>query len=178
MKCGYQAGAVCEDATSTVWAAGRDTATQAALCHQPQICHLSLLHHSKLWQTPRLSASPTFHTRWPQTLAPSGPKRHAEVTRARRCQGDAISWLCVGKLVRSLTLRGHTHAPAKMRPVAGIFSAGKRNRISVPLLMFFRKFPMWREFSIFSSLTIYSNNSSRETFLQHKKHRDHFSIPT
>lgn len=46
VKCGYQAGAICEDATSTVWAAGRDTATQAALCHQLQLCHLSLLHHS------------------------------------------------------------------------------------------------------------------------------------
>lgn len=46
VKCGYQAGAICEDAISTVWAAGRDTATQAALCHQLQLCHLSLLHHS------------------------------------------------------------------------------------------------------------------------------------
>lgn len=131
VKCGYQAGAICEDATSTVWAAGRDTATQAALCHQLQLCHLSLLHHSNTGRHTG-SASSTFHTRPPQTAAASGP-RHMEVTCARRSRGNATNssaWLCgeTTGVLRSLNQRGHTHTPAKMRPVAGTFSAGERNR--------------------------------------------------
>lgn len=43
-------------------------------------------------------------------------------------------------VLRSLNLRGHTHAPAKMRPVAGKFSAGERDRISV-LFSCFQKVP-------------------------------------
>lgn len=98
-----------------------------------------------LWQTHGLSASFTFHTRPPQTVAPSGPKRHMEVTHARRSRGNATNssaWLCgeTTSVLSSLNQRGHTHTPAKMRPVAGTFSAGERNR-SQYLFSCFQKVP-------------------------------------
>lgn len=82
-------------------------------------------------------------------------------------------------MCKSLNHSGCIHIPAKMRPALGqrdAFSAGERELNLSSASHAFGMFLIWREFSTFSSLTIYLNDSNRETLMQHEKYRD-LAIP-
>lgn len=99
MKCGYQPGAICEDVTSTLWAAGRDSHTGCSMPPTSDLPPVSPPSLKTLWQTPRFPASPTLQGEW--TL--SSPLDHLNTSNpcARRCPmngTDSSAWLWVGKL--------------------------------------------------------------------------------